>query len=146
VPLSNTRIIHPRWRPHHEPAVHGTMTARVRLSKPAALGTRNTTTGATPLLAETRYYEGPGRVQTQGGGSPSESLADREVDTAPYLVAVPVDLDGATPERGDLVDVLEADDPLLVGTRLYVTTVPKATVILQRNLGCDDHQPTTPGG
>jgi hypothetical protein len=145
VPLSNTRIIHRLWRPHHEPAVHGTMTALVRLSKPAGLGSRNATTGATPLLEATRYYEGPGRVQARGGANPADSLAEREVDTAPYLVAVPVDL-GEVPERGDLVDVLEADDPLLVGLRLYVTEVPKATVILQRNLGCDEHPPTMPGG
>lgn len=144
MPLRNTTIIHRRWRPHHEPAVAGTMTGWVRLSKPAALGTRNATTGATPLLEPRRYYEGPGRVQARGGAGPADSPADREVTVGPYLVAVPVEL-AETPELGDLVDVLDADDPLLVGARLYVVEVPAATIILQRNLGCDYQQPTTPG-
>jgi hypothetical protein len=147
VPLRNTRVIHPRWRERHEPAVLGGMTARVRLSKPATLGVRNATTGATATVPAARYYQGPGRVQARGGAGNAGSLAEREVDTAPYLVAVPIDLPGGVlPERGDLVDVLDADDPALVGARLYVTEVPTASIVLQRNLGCDLHPPTTPGG
>jgi hypothetical protein len=145
VPLRNTRLIHPRWRPHHEPAVLGGMTATVRLSKPATLGTRDPVTGETPVSAPVRYYQGPGRVQARGGASPAASSAGREVTGSPYLVAVPVDLD-AVPELGDLVDVVLADDPLLAGLRLYVTEVPSASIVLQRNLGADLHQPTTPGG
>jgi hypothetical protein len=122
------------------------MTARVRLSKPGSLGTRDPVSGQTPVLPPVRYFEGPGRVQARGGASPAASTAEREVTTAPYLVAVPVDLAGATPELGDLVDVLDADDPLLVGARLYVTEVPAASIVLQRNLGCDRQSPTTPGG
>lgn len=139
-------MIHQRWRPHHEAAVTGGMTAVVRLSKPATLGARNPTTGATATVPPGRYYQGPGRVQARGGAGAAGSLAEREVDTAAYLVAVPVDLPGGVlPERGDLVDVLACDDPALVGGRLYVTEVPTASIILQRNLGCDLHPPTTPG-
>lgn len=146
MPLRNSRIIHPRWRRHYEPAVLGTMTARVRLSKPERLGTRDPVTGKTPTLPPVPYYEGPARLQARGGASPAGSTAAREVDTAPYLVGVPVDLGGAVPERGDLVDVLDGDDPLLPGQRLYVTEVPTASVVLQRNLGADLHPPTTPRG
>jgi hypothetical protein len=122
------------------------MTAEVRLSKPGVLGVRDAVSGSTPAAAPRRYYQGPGRVQARGGAAPAGSTADREVTVGPYLVAVPVDLAGETPELGDLVDVLDADDPLLVGARLYVVEVPAATVILQRNLGCDYQQPTKPGG
>ncbi|MFI7608811.1 DUF6093 family protein [Micromonospora sp. NPDC049366] len=155
MPLRNTRFIHPRWRPHHEPAVLGTMTARLRLSKPGRLGVRDPVTGATPKLPPQRYYEGPGRVQSQGGTSPAGSTGERDLSTAAYLVAVPVDLvdasvvpvpAGVLPELGDLVDVLDADDPLLAGVRLYVTAAPGASIVLQRNLGADLHPPTTPGG
>lgn len=156
MPLPNTRIIHPRWRPFNEPAVLGTMRSRVRLSKPARLGERDPVSGRTPTLPPAPYYQGPARIQARGGAGPAGSLAEREVTAAPYLVAVPVDLTGeanelvdvveAVPERGDLVDVLDADDPLLPGGRLYVTEVPTADLILQRNLGCDLHRPTTPGG
>lgn len=156
MPLRNTRIIHPRWAEHHAAAVLGTMTARVRLSKPAGLGVRDPVTGRTPSLPPAAYYDGPGRVQARGGANPAASTAEREITAAPYLVVVPVDLAaaaiapvdlaGAQPELGDVVDVLDADDPLLVGARLYVTEVPAASLMLQRNLGCDLHRPTTPGG
>lgn len=132
------------------------MTARVRLSKPGRLGVRDPVTGATPVLPAARYYEGRGRVQARGGATPAGSTADREVTSGPYLVAVPIDLAAAAdvlvdlvdavPEIGDVVDVLDADDPLLIGQRLYVTEVPTASIVLQRNLGCDIHQPTMPGG
>lgn len=155
VPLRNTRIIHPRWMEHETPAVLGTMTALVRLSKPAQLGTRDPASGATPTLPPQAYYEGPGRVQARGGAAPATNAGERLITTAPYLVAVPVDLAAAAtapveltdvPELGDLVDVLAADDPLLVGARLYVTEVPTASIVLQRNLGCDLNRPTTPRG
>ncbi|MEV1315366.1 DUF6093 family protein [Micromonospora arborensis] len=122
------------------------MTARVRLSKPGQLGTRDPVTGATPTLPPVPYYEGPGRVQARGGAGPADSTAEREVTVGPYLVAVPVDIGGAVPELGDVVDVLSGDDPLLAGERLYVVEVPTASILLQRSLFCDLHQPSTPGG
>lgn len=142
MPLRHTRVIHPRWQGHYARAVQGGMTARLRLSKPARLGTRDPVSGATPELPPQPYYEGPGRVQSQGGGTPAET--ERRVTVGPYLVAVPVDLGGWEPEIGDLVDVLDTDDPLLLGERLYVTQVPAASIVLQRNLGADRQQPTTP--
>lgn len=146
MPLRNTRLIHPRWRPWHEQAIAQGWTGRVRLSKPGGLGARDPGTGRTPVLPAARYYEGPARVASRGPAAPAASSGQREVTAAPYLVAVPVELAGAVPERGDLVEVLDADDPALVGARLYVTDIPTSTVILQRDLGCDLHRPTTPGG
>lgn len=156
MPLPNTRVIHPLWRERHTPTVLGTMTARLRLSKPGRLGTHDPVSGKTPTLPPASYYEGPGRLQNLGGANPADSPAERKVTTAPYLVAVPVDLAaaatavveliGEVPEEGDLVDVLAADDPLLVGVRLYVTEIPTASIVLQRNLGADSRQPTTPRG
>lgn len=146
VPLPNTRYMHPRWRQHHEPTVAETMGARVRLSHPGGLGTRNTTTGATPMLAAVAYYEGPGRVQSRTPQIAAASTGGREVHVGNYLVAVPVDLGGETPTLGDLVEVLECDDPLLVGADLVVVDIPTASILLQRNLGCDQQKPTKPGG
>ncbi|WP_431935798.1 DUF6093 family protein [Micromonospora sp. RP3T] len=144
MPLRHTRVIHPRWRDHYDRAVLGGMTARVRLSKPARLGTRDPVSGATPEVPPAPYWEGPGRVQARGGAGPAENPAEREITVAPFLVAVPVDLGGAVPEIGDVVDVLDADDPLLPGARLFVTEVPAASIVLQRNLGADRQAPTTP--
>lgn len=144
MPLPNTRMIHPRWQGHHAPVVVGGMEARVRLSRPAGLGTRNPATGKTPEVGPRIYYEGPARVQNRGGVSPAASDAAREVATGNYLVAVPIEV-GAEPLLGDLVDVLASPDPLQVGLRLYVVDVPTATQVLQRNLGADLHKPATNG-
>lgn len=141
MPLPNTRIIHPRWQQHYQPVILGTMTALVRLSHPGGLGVRDPVTGRTPDADPVPYYEGPGRVQARGGAAPSETTAGREITSGPYLVAVPYELPDE-PLLYDLVDVLDGDDPLMVGQRLYVVEVPTASIILQRSLGCDLNQPT----
>lgn len=145
MPLKNTRPIPDGWQAHHAGAVAGGMTARVRLSHPAGLGERDTTTGKTAETPPRTYYEGPARVQAQTPAAPAGSSAGREVATAGYLVAVPIDV-GDEPRLADLVDVLASPDPLEVGLRLYVTNVPTASVILQRGLGADLHPPTPRGG
>lgn len=145
MPLPNTQMIPRGWQQHFAGAVVGGMQARVRLSHPASLGTRNATTGKTPQLPPRTYYEGPARIQVHGALAPAGSGAGRAISTAAYLVAVPIDV-GDEPSIADLVDVLESPDPLQVGLRLYVTDVPTATEILQRNLGADLHAPTPRGG
>jgi hypothetical protein len=145
VPLKNTQMIPIGWQDHHAGAVVGGMQARVRLSHPAGLGTRDPVTGRTPQTPARTYYEGPGRVQVRSGLTPAAGDQGREQAVAPYLVAVPIDV-GAEPHIGDLVDVLESPDPLQVGRRLYVTDVPTATEILQRNLGADVRAPVPRGG
>jgi hypothetical protein len=145
MPLKNTQMIPRGWQAHHAVAVVGGMQAWVRLSRPAGLGTRNPTTGKTPATPARAYYEGPGRVQVRSGLTPAGGDQGREQAAGPYLVAVPVDV-GDQPRIGDLVDVLDSPDPLQVGARLYVTDVPTATEILQRNLGADVHAPVPRGG
>ncbi len=121
------------------------MQARVRLSHPASLGTRNTTSGATPQIPARTYYEGPARIQVKAPLAPIAGTAGRELAGAGYLLAVPIDV-GDEPAVGDLCDVLASPDPLQAGLRLYVTDVPTATEILQRNLGADLHAPAPRGG
>jgi hypothetical protein len=145
MPLPNTRMIPAGWQGHFAGAVVGGMQARVRLSHPARLGTRDPETGRTPPLPPRTYYEGPGRVQVNAPLAPVASDTGRELAAAAYLVAVPIDV-GDEPRVADLVDVLESCDPLQVGLRLYVTNVPTATEILQRNLGADLHAPNPRGG
>jgi hypothetical protein len=145
MPLRNTRIIPRRWQGHFAGAVVEGMQARVRLSHPAGLGTRNATTGRTPQLPPRAYYEGPARIQVKAPLTATAGETGRELAGAGYLLAVPIDV-GDEPRQGDLVDVLESPDPLQAGLRLYVTDVPTATEILQRNLGADLHAPTPRGG
>lgn len=145
MPLPNTQMIPRGWQEHFAGAVVGGMQARVRLSHPASLGTRNATTGVTPQLPARTYYEGPARLQVHSGLSPAGGAGGREIVTAPYLLAVPIDV-GDEPRLADLCDVLASPDPLQVGLRLYVTDVPTATEILQRNLGADLHAPAPRGG
>jgi hypothetical protein len=145
MPLPNTQMIPRGWQGHFAGAVVGGMQARVRLSHPAGLGTRDPASGRTPQIPARAYYEGPARVQVNAPLAPSASGAGRELATAAYLVAVPIEV-GDEPRLADLVDVLESPDPLQVGLRLYVTNVPTATEILQRNLGADLHAPAPRGG
>lgn len=145
MPLPNTQMIPRGWQGHYAGAVEGGMQARVRLSHPAGLGTRNATTGATPQIPARTYYEGPARLQVKAPLGPVGGDTGRELTTAAYLLAVPIDV-GDEPAEGDLVDVLESPDPLQAGLRLYVTDVPTATEILQRNLGADLHKPKPRGG
>ena len=144
VPLPNTRMIHPRWQDRHAPVVLGGMEAQVRLSRPAGLGTRDPETGATAEIPAAVYYEGPARLQRRTPLAPAGSDTARNVTTGDYLLAVPVDV-GAEPQRGDIADMIASPDPLQVGVRLYVTDVPTATQILQRNLGVDLRKPDTTG-
>ena len=144
MPLQNTRMIHPRWQDENARTALGGMQARVRLSRPETLGTRNTTTGKTPVVAARPYYEGPARVQVRGGLAPAASEAGARLVQGNYLVAVPLDV-GEEPRVGDLVDVVCAPHPSQVGLRLHVVDVPTATQILQRNLGADLYRPTVRG-
>jgi hypothetical protein len=145
MPLRNTRMIPRRWQGHFAGAVVEGMQARVRLSHPASLGTRNAATGRTPQLPARAYYEGPARLQVKGALVATGGENGRELSGAGYLLAVPIDV-GDEPRLADLCDVLESPDPLQVGLRLYLTDVPTATEILQRNLGADLHAPTPRGG
>lgn len=145
MPLRNTRMIPPRWQEHHSTVVLGGMTARVRLSHPARLGTRNPVTGRTPTLPPTIYYEGPARLQNRSALADAGSSAAREVSVGNYLLAVPVDV-GSEPLIADLCDVLDSPDPLEVGLRLQLVDIPTASIILQRNLGADLRKPTPRGG
>lgn len=145
MPLRNTRVIPHGWQGHHGAAVEQGMQARVRLSHPAGLGARDPLTGATPQIPPRVYYEGPARVQVKSALAPASGTAGRELTNAPYLLAVPIDV-GDEPRLADLCDVLESPDPLQAGLRLYVTDVPTATEILQRNLGADLHAPAPRGG
>lgn len=143
-PLPHTRMIHPRWQDTNARTALGGMQARVRLSHPETLGTRNTTSGKTPVLPEQVYYEGPARLQVRGALSPAGGETNRRLVQGSYLLAVPVDV-GDVPRVGDLVDVVCSPDPLQDGLRLHLVDVPTATQVLQRNLGADLYRPAVRG-
>lgn len=143
VGLPGTHVVHPRMGTHLAASVAGGMTSTVRLRHPDQVGTRNSVTGKTTFAATAAYYDGPARVQTRGGASPTDQ-ADRQVTIGDYLVAVPTD--AGAPQLADLVEVVESPDPQLVGAVLIVRDVGRADILLQRNLGCDLHQATTPRG
>jgi hypothetical protein len=144
-PLPNTRMIHPRWQESNARTALGGMEARVRLSRPETLGTRNSVTGKTPVVAGAVYYEGPARLQVRSPLAPAVAETGRRQVQGGYLVAVPVDV-GETPRVGDLVDVVCSPDPLQAGLRLHLVDVPTATQVLQRNLGADLYRPAVRGG
>lgn len=144
MPLPNHRIVHPRFQQAWQPTIQATMRATVRLSRLGnPQGVRDPATGRTTFPTPTPVYEGCGRVQVRSGGSLTP-VADRQVTVGAYLVALPAAVRDVRVD--DVVEVLACpDDEALQGLTLVVRDVGHADVVLQRNVGCDLHQPTIRG-
>jgi hypothetical protein len=139
VPLPNSPLIHPRFESHHRPVVEGSMTVRVRLSRPAEGGVRDKASGVTTFAADRALWEGHASLRANLGGGPSVQ-ADRVVALGGYLLRVPADV--PVLQVRDVVDVLgDVSDPSLVGVRLRVVDVPRSGLSWQRIAGCDIEQP-----
>lgn len=144
MPFPNARAVPPGLADRLAPTVVRGLTARVRLRRPDQVAVRDTTTGRTVFAAAEPYYTGPARVQSQGGGPPSVTGADRAVATGGYLVGVPHTVTGVRPF--DLVDVVDGgNDPGLAGLVLVVDDISGANVLLLRNLTCSRHTGVTAG-
>lgn len=139
MPLPNSPLIHPKFEAHHRPAVEGSMTVLVRLSRPVEGGTRDKAAGVTTFAADQPIWEGHASLRANLGDGP-QVQADRVVALGAYLLRVPA----GTPvlRVRDVVDVLgDVSDNSLVGARLRVVDVPRSGLSWQRIAGCDVEQP-----
>ncbi len=142
MPFKNTTGIPRGLVEHLDGAVKAGMTCWVRLSHPGGLMVRDDVAGVTRPSLPVPYYEGPARIQSRAGASPTDAAA-RMVTVGDYLFAVPVD--AGVPLLNDLGDVLESpDDLMLIGRTLIVAQVPMASIVLQRNLGANLQTATNP--
>lgn len=144
MPFPNTRQIPPGLADYLAPTVAGGMTALVDIRHPDTAGVRDPVSGRTGFAEQKPFYDGPARVQAQGTGPADEGASGRVKATGGYLVAVPHTVTEA--RIGDIVRVYDGgDDPAMTGLVLVVTGVPKATIILQRNLQCELYEQAQKG-
>lgn len=141
------------------PTVLATMTAVVDIRHPDAAGEYDQASGRTPFVEQVPFYGAdvgdgvgaPARVQAQGAGPAGEAPSGRDKATGGYLVAVPHTVIEA--RIGDIVRVYDGGDDLAMtgpapgvpGLVLIVAEIPKATIILQRNLRCELHEQAQKG-
>ncbi|RCG31983.1 hypothetical protein DQ384_05425 [Sphaerisporangium album] len=119
MPLGGHTPIHPRWSQHHRPVAIGTQTGRCRITR---------RTGSTGTLDDNLvWHPGTTRITIYAGTchiAPPAPVTyttpgERRTGTTDYQVAIAWD----APEilDGDDVEVLDAEDPELVGRHLRVT-------------------------
>lgn len=144
MPFPNTRAVPPDLADYFAGTVTGGMTATVDIRHPDGPQVRDPAAGRTGFTASVPFYTGCARVQGSGTGPSSETPAGRQLATGSYLIAVPHTVDQA--RIGDLVRVhAGADDPAANGLDLVVVDIPKASIILQRNLRCELPEKTQKG-
>lgn len=159
MPLPNDKLIPDGLADLFADTVLATMTGLVDIRHPDVAGTYDQVSGRTGFTEQPPFYgadvgDGPGapaRVQAQGTGPAGESPSGRDQATGTYLVAVPHTVIEA--RIGDVVRVYDGGDDLAMagtgpgapGLVLVVFDIPKATIILQRNLRCELHEQAQKG-
>jgi hypothetical protein len=139
--------------------VLATMTGVVDIRHPDVAGGYDQVSGHTGFAEQVPFYgadtgDGPGapaRVQAHGTGPAGETPSGRDKATGGYLVAVPHTVVEA--RIGDVVRVYDGGDDLAMtgpapgvpALVLVVAEIPKATIILQRNLRCELHEQAQKG-
>ncbi|MFG1659078.1 DUF6093 family protein [Micromonospora chersina] len=143
-PLPNHRLIHPRFESHHRPVTADGMTAECAITRPASAGTPvfDEATARSQHPAAASVYTGACRITRAPLSAANVVVADRPVDNARYVVAIPAD--APLVQAGDLVTLTACDgDPAIVGQPMPVTDVTHGSITWQRDLLCEFSQPTT---
>lgn len=143
MPLPNTRVIPTGWEDHHAPVAEGGMTA-------ACLITRQATEGQTPPFSQqtgrTRYpppveiYRGACEIERGPTQAAAHDIGSREVTVRQVVVSIP--LSAQQPKVRDMVEVLEATDPQVVGLKFIVEEIRPGSLTWERDLLCSFWQPT----
>ncbi len=131
MPLSNTRVIHPRWSEHHRPTAEGTMLATCEITRLSSGGVTQPDGSWIPSV-RVLIYSGPFRmVRTGSSGEDHPISGDRRLTTHTYEVQIK-----ASAEEILTGDVLTATggEPQVIGRRLRVESVRTATEEWSRNL------------
>lgn len=143
MPFPGTKVIPDGWSDHHRPTAAGTMTATCNLRIPGGTDKQfDTGTGKTTVTPHPPYLVGAKcRIQALkiGEKGVDQRVAEQQITTAPYLVAVDWSTAaGVEPRVDHLVDVVTAEDPTLVGHTLTVRSVVRGSLVWERDLTCTD--------
>lgn len=136
MPLPTTRVIHARFSEHHRPTATGAMLATCTITREATKGTTGPDGTWTPP-SRTTVYTGPARISPRTSEQRNVVAGDRRVVLREYIVAI--QWDAVTIRIDDLVEVTDADDPLLSGTGLRVSDVQMGDQQWERVLVCEEN-------
>lgn len=136
MPLPNTRVIHPRFSTHHQPAAAQTRTATCDITRPATgRGALNKTTGTVTNAPTTVAVDVPCRIQAAASSDRTTQTGDQQVTFRKYLVTIDPALDTRI---DDVVTITAAIDTDLIGRQLRVIDVIYGSEIWDRALTCID--------
>lgn len=132
LPFGGHTPIHPRWSEYHRPVATGGQTATCTITRNNGTGTLDGD-GVWHPPATTLIYAGTCRVTPQ---SPAGPIVVGEQPVAVGGYQVTVEWDVAEIREHDMVTVLTAKDPGLVGKQLRVTDANAASEAFERALTC----------
>lgn len=138
-----TEVIPTGWSAAHRPTTEGTHTSVCTIRHPGrTVGAFDPATGTYPGLARAGHYTGPCRVQRLPALEQTPEVADEQVPTVGYIVAVAWD---AAPgvAVGDVVTITSPGpngDPTLAGVDLVVGSFARGSLSWERVLRCTENQ------
>jgi hypothetical protein len=139
MPRPNSPVIPDGWEAHHRPVAEATMTATCTVARVLA-GTFNGVEGKSAYPTPSNIYTGACRVQAASRFALLAQAGEKPTTTRHYLVSIP--LSATQPQVNDLVTVTAATDAALVGLRLIVTDIKGGSLVWERDLVCEVHEPT----
>jgi hypothetical protein len=140
-----TGVFDPNWQFYHRPLAESQMTAVCVITRPAssAVGVYDEAAGKTVFPPATPLYNGPCRVQVVPQRSiGAGTVGERETVKRRYNVCVPASVTGLAVHDTLTVTVCDGDASL-VGQPLWIADVTDGTQIWQRDLVCEELEPTT---
>lgn len=135
-----TEVIPRDWETNHGRVIARTMPCVVSLRRPGSTMTRNTETKQQDYAKLTPYATGqPARIQahTTTGTNKTTQTAEETVQVTGYLITLTFcRVLEHEPAVGDLVDVVDATDQLVLGRTFRVEQIPVGSLRFERDLFC----------
>lgn len=139
---AGTPVIPPGWQQAHGAVVAKTWTVGCEIRHPGGTktGPLDPTTGSYPVTANTPHFSGNARVQALSLQDTARLVADQEITTAGYLVAVDLSADAVKVDDVVTIVTVPADaDQTLVDRSLTVKSVVRGSLAWERDLVCIDN-------
>lgn len=111
------------------------MVDKIELREPDTLGEFDPDTNTQPKVAGALVYSGRCRVREGGRVSSEQVVGEQQVTVSDYKVAIPRTAVGI--KVSQVGTVITSRDPALVGQRMTVSGVGRASLHFHRHLYCD---------
>lgn len=137
---TGTPVIPSRWSGAPRAVMAKTRTACVEIRHPGGTkGPFDPTTGTYPVVPHAPHFTGSARIQVRDAQSAEQLVAEQEVTTTGYLVAI--DLSATDVAVEDVVTITGLDDngdQVLLNHDLIVRAIAKGSLAWERDLTCTD--------